>query len=437
MNGIAGRISDLQLYNHLLEDRTMTITNPFAEVNPARRRSSSVRSARTIDDLRDQAKRQLPNFLYEYLEGGAEDEWTLRNNRNAFYQYRFLPRMLQDVSKRSLEQSIFGKKSSLPLIIAPTGFAGFFWPDGDIRLAEAAAAAGIPMTQSTVSMSSIKDVAATPSLRHWFQLYWWGGQEVRETLIDRAICSGSEVLVLTTDGPVGGNREWDQRNYRAPNKLSLRSMANVLAHPGWALRMAQRGRIPNFENLIEFGGDDNANIFKVSEWIAKNQLASLSWADVRWVRDRWPGKLVLKGVLRSEEAVRAVDMGVDGIVISNHGGRQAEPAVSSLEMLPEIRAAVGKELTLILDSGIRRGSDIAMAIALGADAVMTGRATLYGLSAGGLRGVSRAIEILGSELDRTLALNGLSSLLELQPSSLRPFEPITSVRTHSKPRQDE
>jgi (S)-mandelate dehydrogenase len=402
----------------------MSVTNRFDEINPRRRRylGRDVSKARTVDDLRYMAQRQLPNFLFEYIEGGAEEEWTLRNNRAAFYRYRFLPYTLKDVSKRSTARSIFGKEATMPVVITPTGFAGFFWPDGDMMLAAGAAAAGIPMTQSTVSNAMASRVAATPGLRHWYQLYVWGGPEVHETLIERAVANGSEALVVTVDGPLSGNREWDQRNYAAPDRPSLSSLIDILMHPGWSARMLRHGRMPNFENLADLIGEREPNIFKVSKWVGANQNAGLVWADIERVRRLWPGKLVLKGILRPEDALRAADKGVDGIVISNHGGRQSEPAVTPLEMLPLIRAAVGDRLTLFIDSGYRRGSDIAMALALGADAVFIGRATLYGLAAGGEKGVRRGLEILRSELDRTLALVGVALVGELDRDLLIPAE---------------
>ncbi|MFV0300153.1 MAG: alpha-hydroxy acid oxidase [Paracoccus sp. (in: a-proteobacteria)] len=365
------------------------------------------------------AQKRLPNFLYEYIEGGAETEWTLRNNRDVFRCYSFLPRVLRDVSQRDVSCKIFGKAASMPVVISPTGFAGFFWPRGDLHLAQAAADFGIPMTQSTVSMTRADRVAATPGLRHWYQLYIWGGPEVHEALIARAIENGSEALVVTVDGPLSGNREWDQRNYRGPDKLSLRSMIDIMRHPQWALGMARERRLPNFENLSDLIGLKNPDIYQVSKWIGAHQNAAMTWADIDRIRKLWPGKLVLKGILRPEEARRAFDGGVDGIVVSNHGGRQMDPSVSPLEMLPEIRKAVGDEATLFVDSGYRRGSDIAMALALGVNAVFVGRATLYGLSSAGAAGVARALQILHSELDRNLALIGETSVANLTLDNLR------------------
>ena len=287
-------------------------------------------------------------------------------------------------------------------------------------LAAAAAEAGIPFAQSTVSMAKASRIAATKGLRHWYQLYAWGGPEVHEALIERANSCGCEALVITVDGAVSGNREWDQRNYAAPDRLSLRSWLDFARHPAWVMRMLRHGRMPNFENLVDLIGKADPSIFAVSQWMRANQNPALSWSDVERARRLWPGKLILKGLLRPDDALKAADLGVDGVVISNHGGRQAEPAVSSLEMLPSMRAAVGKQMTLFADGGFRRGSDIAVALALGADAVLVGRATLYGLAAGGAQGVARAVEILRTELDRCLALIGLSSVDELNREVLWP-----------------
>ncbi|MDE2200180.1 MAG: alpha-hydroxy-acid oxidizing protein [Rhodospirillales bacterium] len=400
----------------------MSIVNRFEEVNPRRRRycGRDVGKAKTIDDLRHMARRRLPNFLYEYIEGGAEEEWTLRNNRAAFYRYRFLPHALRDVSQRTTEHPIFNRISAQPLAIAPTGFAGFFWPDGDVMLAKAAVAAGVPMAQSTVSNARMRDVAAIPGLRHWAQFYVWGGPDVQNALLDRAECAGSEALVVTVDGPISGNREWDQRSYAAPDRPSAATLIEATRHPRWWLPMLARRRLPNFENLVDLIGEADPNIFAVSKWINANQNPALCWRDLERIRARWPRKLVIKGLLRTEDAVRAADLGADAIVLSNHGGRQAEPAVSPLEILPGVRAAVGDRLSLFLDSGVRRGSDIAIALALGADAVLVGRATLYGLAAGGEPGVRRALEILRTEFDRALALIGVTRAAELDRDILLP-----------------
>lgn len=406
----------------------MSITNRFEEVNPRRRRYSGhdVARARTIDDLRHMARKRLPNFLYEYIEGGADEEWTLRNNRAAFHRYRFLPHAFRDVSARATEHPILGRTAALPAVIAPTGFAGFFWPAGDTMLAMAAAAAGVPMAQSTVSNARVSDVAAVRGVRHWFQLYPWGGHDVQHALITRAEEAGSEALVLTVDGPLSGNREWDQRNYAAPDRPSLATLFEAACHPRWCLRMVAQRRLPNFENLADLTELPRPSVFQVSKWISRNQNPALCWRDLERIRARWPRKLVVKGLLRPEDALRAADIGADAVVVSNHGGRQAEPAASPLEVLPAIRAAVGSRLALFVDSGIRRGSDVATAMALGADAVLLGRATLYGLAAGGEPGVRRALDILRTEFDRTLALVGLSRPTDLDRDILLPVDPARS-----------
>ncbi|WP_017349101.1 alpha-hydroxy acid oxidase [Pantoea sp. A4] len=397
--------------------------NRYLEINRRRKRFSGtdIRQATTLSDLQHLAQKQLPNFVYEYIAGGADDEITLRHNLDVFSQQRFAPYTLRDVSHPDTRITLFGKQTELPLAIAPTGLAGLFWPDGDVRLAEGAALAGVPMTQSTVSMSSIADVAAVPGLRHWFQLYCYGTPDIYSRLIERARESGSETLVVTTDLPVTGNRSWDRKNYSSPKNLSLRSKLDMLLHPTWGVRMLRNRKRPNFINLLEFLEPGKQTLQDVAQWINQHKNPGLSWKDIEYIRTLWPGKLVVKGILRPEDALIARDKGVDGIVVTNHGGRQLDQVVSPLEVLPAIRQAVQQDLTIFIDSGIRRGSDIAIALALGADAVLSGRATLYGLSADGTAGVTQALSILRRELETTLALNGLNNVSELSPDILVPL----------------
>lgn len=397
--------------------------NRYLEINRRRKRFSGtdIRQATTLSDLQHLAQKQLPNFVYEYIAGGADDEITLRHNLDVFSQQRFSPYTLRDVSHPDTRITLFGKQAELPLAIAPTGLAGLFWPDGDVRLAEGAALAGVPMTQSTVSMSSIADVAAVPGLRHWFQLYCYGTPDIYSRLIARARESGSETLVVTTDLPVTGNRSWDRKNYSSPKNLSLRSKLDMLLHPTWGVRMLRNRKRPNFVNLLEFLEPGKQTLQDVAQWINQHKNPGLSWKDIEYIRTLWPGKLVVKGILRPEDALIARDKGVDGIVVTNHGGRQLDQVVSPLEVLPAIRQAVQQDLTIFIDSGIRRGSDIAIARAAGADAVLSGRATLYGLSAAGTAGVTQALSILRRELETTLALNGLNNVSELSPDILVPL----------------
>ncbi|WP_330555552.1 alpha-hydroxy acid oxidase [Burkholderia multivorans] len=396
----------------------MYLAEPFKAINPARRRPNSLKRAESIDDLRELARARLPNFSFEYLEGGAEGETTLRRNRDVFQKFPFSPRMAVDVSVRDLSCEVFGKTIGMPIVVAPTGGNSLLWPKGDRLLAEAAAEFGIPMAQSTVSMMRVEGVASVPGLRHWFQLYPFGGEQVARRLIEQALGAGSEALVITTDGAISGNREWDRRNYQSPNKLAIRSKLDIARHPDWLFRNIVLPGLPNFENITPFVDQpENPTMFDVGRWLARNN-PTITWDFIKQVRSLWPRKLVLKGLLRVDDVLKAADLGVDGVVLSNHGGRQCEPTISPLEILHEVRQAVGDDFTVLIDSGFRRGTEVATALALGADAVMVGRATLYGLAAGGKEGVLKALSILRTELDRTLALTGVPSARELSLDAL-------------------
>ena len=390
----------------------------FKSINPGRRRPSSLKRAKTIDDLRKLAKARLPNFSFEYLEGGAEGETTMRRNRSVFQNYLLSPRTVVDVSTRDLSTSLFGRRVDMPVVIAPTGGNGLLWPHGDRALAEAAVEFGIPMAQSTVSMMRIEHVACVPGLRHWFQLYAFGGEYVYQRLIEEALSAGSEVLVVATDGSVSGNREWERRNYGKLNRLTLGSKFNILFHPDWLFRNLILPGIPNFENLKPFVKEPkNPDLFGMALWLQSNGPRT-TWDAIKKMRSLWPRKLVIKGLLRIDEVLKAKDAGADGVVLSNHGGRQFEPTISPLEILYDVRRAVGDNFTILIDSGFRRGSDIVVALALGANAVMVGRAPLYGLAAGGKRGVVTALEILRTELDRTLMLLGVPAARDLSVDAL-------------------
>jgi (S)-mandelate dehydrogenase len=268
------------------------------------------------------------------------------------------------------------------------------------------------MAQSTVSTDTIRDVAAVPNLRHWFQLYAYGGPPVVDQLIERAFEAGSEALIVTIDGAAAGNRLWDQRNYTSPGRLNLRSKIEILKHPQWLWTVILRDGPPNFVNIREFVDAHEPDVFTVGRWLAKNRPV-LTWDELSRIRKAWSRKLVIKGVLRVDEALKAIDIGADGIVLNNHGGRQAEPAISPIEVLPEIRERLGPDIPILIDSGYRTGTQIAMALAQGANSVLTGRATLYGLGAGGQEGAERAMAILQTELRRSMALVGARSVPEL------------------------
>jgi (S)-mandelate dehydrogenase len=379
----------------------------------SRYRGRDFRRALTIEDLRLVAQRRLPNFTFEYVEGGAEDEVALRRNRDVFERIAWLPRTLAGVGTPDLSTQVLGETCHLPLIVAPTGFNGMLWPQGDLALARAASDAGIPFTLSTVSNYSLARMTAELPERIWFQLYPFKDPAAVDHLVDRAEQAGCRTLVVTTDVPVLGAREWDQRNYRAPMQLSLRSKLDVLAHPGWLRRVMIPGGPPEFENLKELLPPGAHSALAGVRFMGTQINARLSWDDMARIRARWKGKLVLKGILCVDDARRAVEMGADGIVLSNHGGRQIDSAVSGVELLPAVSAEVGERITVLVDGGIRRGSDVLKALALGADAVMIGRPALYGLAAGGQPGVAHALGLLRAEMERTLALLGCRSLGEL------------------------
>jgi len=371
------------------------------------------RRAINVEELRRIARRRLPHFSFEYLEGGAEDELALKRNRTVFERIAWLPRTLAGVGTPDLSTEILGEACHLPLIIAPTGFNGMLWPQGDLALARAAADAGIPFTLSTVSNYPLASMTAEVPDRVWFQLYPFKDPNAVDLLIDRAQQAGCRTLVVTTDVPVLGAREWDQRNYRAPMKLSLLSMLDVLAHPGWLRRVMIPNGAPQFENLRELLPPGAQSALAGVRFMGTQINARLSWEDMERIRRRWPGKMVLKGILCVEDSQRAVDVGADGIVLSNHGGRQLDSSVSGVELLPSVTAEFGSRLAILVDGGFCRGSDVLKAIALGAHGVMIGRATLYGLAAGGQPGVAHALGLLRTEMERTLTLLGCRNLGEL------------------------
>lgn len=362
-----------------------------------------------IEDLRTIARRRLPRFVFTYVDGGAEDELTLRGNRDAFSRLRFRPRTLVDVSARDLSTQLLGKPSALPVVVGPTGLNGLSWRDGDMALARAASAASVPFAMSTVSMSLVEDIAREAPGRLWLQAYVFSERRITEAIIGRARDAGFECVMLTSDFPVAGKRERDLRTGLLPHqKFTLATKLDMLMHPRWLATVATRR--PRFVNVERELGDGR----DVNSFVGHGMFdPSFRWDDLRRFRDLWPRKLLLKGVLRADDAERAVAAGIDGIVLSNHGGRQLDGAISGIEALPEVVRAVGGRVSILVDGGVRRGSDIAKAVALGAEGVILGRAPVYGLAAGGAQGVSRALAILADELDRTLALTGYRNIAAL------------------------
>jgi (S)-mandelate dehydrogenase len=375
----------------------------------------------SIADLRERARARLPAFALEYVEGGAEDEVSLAANRSDFDAWRLAPRTLVDTRERSLAVRLFGVERATPLVIAPTGLNGMICRDADAKLARAAAAEGLPFTLSTVSNVRLEALAAAVPGARWMQLYMFRDRSVSAEILARAADAGYEALVFTTDAQVFGNREWDRRSFSAPARLSLRMRAEVLRHPAWMLDVLGGG-LPHFENLVGAYPRENLRADR-GVFVLPPMFQPIDWDDLRWIRERWRGPLVVKGVLAVEDAVRAVEEGCEGVVVSNHGGRQLDGCVTALDVLPEIAAAVGSRAAVLMDGGIRLGRDVVKAMALGAHAVMIGRAVLYGLAAGGERGARRAIEILKSEVDRTLGQLGCRSSADVGPQLLRAARP--------------
>jgi (S)-mandelate dehydrogenase len=375
--------------------------------------------ALNIADLRAVARRRVPHFVFEYVEGGAEDEASLRCNRSSFEALRLVPQTLVDTSSRHLRTEILGRPAAAPLIIGPTGLNGMLHADGDIGLARAAAHLGIPFTLSTMSTTRLEDVAKQAGGRLWMQLYVMKNRAAPEDIMTRAAAAGYEALVFTTDANVFGSREWDRRSYIAPGKPTLRARLDALRHPGWLRSVLLAKGIPRFRNIEGFLPPGAASAVGGSTIIPKLFEPTITWDDITWIRRFWPRKLLIKGVLSVTDAERAAALGCDGIILTNHGGRQLDSCVAPIDVLPEIVAAVGKRLSIIIDGGFRRGTDVVKALALGANAAMTGRATLYGLAANGERGVERALEILTTEMDRVMGQLGVNSVADLRTHIVR------------------
>lgn len=366
--------------------------------------------ALTIADLRARTHRLMPRFVLEYLEAGAEDEATLYREREAFAEWRFLPHTLVDESHRSLACGILGRPAAMPVIVAPTGLNGLFRHHADTALAEGAAQAGVPFVQSTMSNDPMEAVAQVPGLRHWWQLYVFGGDEIWQELLRRADACGCEALVLTTNSQIFGNREWDSRTRSSRSRPTLASAVDAALHPRWLASTIATHGMPEFANVVDFVPKDRHGFFRSAFWIRDQMPRSLSWNTVAKIRARWNKPFLVKGILNLEDVRRALDSGVDGIILGTHGGRQIDWSASALDVLEDARAIVGDRIALYMSGGIRRGTDILKAIALGADAVLTGRATLYGLCAGGAAGVARALAILKKETLNELGQLGVPSL---------------------------
>jgi (S)-mandelate dehydrogenase len=402
-------------------DRTLAWASPAVLGDSPKRRfycGSNLAQAVTIEDLRSIAHRRLPGFVIEYLEGGSEDEAALSRNVAALAECHFLHRSMVDVSRRDVSTILFDRKMTIPVAIAPTGFNGLFWPHADLRLAEAAAEFGVPFAQSTMSNDLMSRVARVPGLRYWWQLYLFGPPEVRNTLISRARDNGCEALIVTVDAQIYGNREWEHRTMAGPASLGWSARFDALMHPRWFTAGILTHGMPRFENVIDFVPNGRRGLFQSAHWIRAQMDRAMTWDTVARIRDSWPRKLIIKGLLTVEDCVKAAEIGVDAVAISNHGGRQLDWAVAPLDLLPAVRQAVGGRITVLIDGAMRRGTDVIKALALGADAVFAGRAVLYGVAAGGKEGGRRALDILREELLRDLGLLGVPSIAELSPRLL-------------------
>lgn len=376
-------------------------------------------TAINIADLATMARRRLPTVIFDYLDGGAEDEITLRANEEGFGHYRFRPRLLTANSERNLSVTLFGQTYSLPFMIGPTGLNGLHWRGADSALARAAAAAGTAFSLSTASCQTIEEVAQRSSGPKWFQLYPWGDASFSQRLMARAKAAGYSLLLVTVDSVFAGSRERDARNRFAHQvRMTPKVIADGLMHPRWMTSVWLAGSgMPPMANLADFlpTGSTPADM---SEFSRSARNPSLNWDDIARLKREWgSAPLLVKGVLTAEDARLALEAGADGVVVSNHGGRQLDGSVATIDALAEIVAVAGDAVVLI-DGGFRRGSDIVKALALGAHGVLLGRATLYGLAAGGEKGVGRAITILRDEVDRTLALLGCRSVTELSLTHL-------------------
>nr|WP_237392450.1 alpha-hydroxy acid oxidase [Aurantiacibacter rhizosphaerae] len=372
-----------------------------------------------IADLAGQARARLPRGVWEYLERGVEDETGMSRNRQAFDRIAFRPRVLRNVDKIDLSTTILGKPSALPFAIGPTGAAGMMWYRGDLALANAATKAGIPFSISSASTLNVEEFAEIDG-RRWFQLYMWQDRELSYNVVRSAHATGCDTLLVTLDLPVPPNREYLQRNgFGMPFQLNRHNIPDILSHPRWLTGVIGRylldGGLPQQANLPK---GLKSSIVRGSKPGAIFKQSDLDWDGVKKLRDIWPGNFVLKGVLHPDDARLAMEMGADGVIVSNHGARSLDHSIAAIDALPDIVAAVGGRMSVLLDSGIRRGSDIVKALALGADGTLIGRATLYGLSAAGERGVARAIELLQNEVSTTMAMLGLSSIDEIDGSAL-------------------
>lgn len=372
-----------------------------------------------IEDLRQAHKRRVPKAFFDYADRGSYSEETLRANREDFAKLKFRQRVLLDVSSRDPSTTILGERSALPLILAPVGLGGLQYADGEIYACRAAQAAGIPYTLSIMAICSMEDVAKHVDKPFWFQLTIFKDRPFVKSLIERAIAVKCSAIVLTVDLPVLGQRHADIKNgMTVPPRWTIDKLFDFASKPAWASAV-MRSKRKTFGNLTGQSGH-SGDIKSLATWTNSQFDTTLTWKDVNWVRENWPGKLLVKGILDTEDAREAVKAGVDGIVVSNHGGRQLDGTRSTIAVLPEIVQEVGSQLEVIVDGGIRSGQDVMRALALGAKSCMIGRAYMHGLGAAGQKGVAKAIELIAKEFDVTMGLCGVNSIKEIDRHVLAP-----------------
>jgi L-lactate dehydrogenase (cytochrome) len=371
-----------------------------------------------IDDLKTLARKRVPKMFYDYADSGAWTESTYRANESAFAAIKLRQRVAVDISARNLSTNMLGQRVTMPVALAPTGLTGMQHADGEILAARAAAKFGVPFTLSTMSICSIEDVAEHSPEPFWFQLYVMRDRDFVASLIDRARAARCSALMVTLDLQILGQRHKDIRNgLSTPPKLTPRNLLNLATHPKWCAQMLGTKR-RTFGNIVGHA-KGVSDLSRLSAWTAEQFEPKLSWADIAWIRERWNGKLILKGIMDAEDARMAVETGADALIVSNHGGRQLDGAPSSIEVLPEIVDAVGSKIEVWMDGGVRSGQDVLKAIALGAKGTLIGRSFLYGLGAMGEAGVTTALDIIRKELDVTMALCGRTDIRTVDHSILR------------------
>jgi isopentenyl diphosphate isomerase/L-lactate dehydrogenase-like FMN-dependent dehydrogenase len=405
----------------------------LSDVRPGSRLARRIERCTTIEDLRQAARRSTPRVVFDFVDGAANDEVTLAANQADFRSLRLLPRTLVDVGHIATETEVLGTRVSLPLLGAPTGLTGLAHHEGEVGIARAVHAAGSLYVVSAMASYSLEEVRAATDGTLWFQLYAWRDRGFVRSLIERARAIGCLALVLTVDVPLAGARERDARNgFGIPPRMSARSLAQGLTRPRWSRDFVLRPRI-EVANAAAHGAVARDAV-SLLQYINTQFNPSLTWSDLQWIREAWDGRIVVKGVLRADDAAKAVEIGADAVVVSNHGGRQLDGASSSIAALPAVMQAVGDRAEVYLDGGIRRGGDILKALALGARACLAGRPLVYGLAAGGQAGTARVMAILEDELRVAMALSGCpdlsavsEDLLAFSPASI----PIPSIPTPS------